>query len=98
VCIAGVFRLLAQCGEVAAPPVVVVRNAQARFIILARLFARLKRSCFCPLYPDLGIRHVAFLAVHHGGEYCVGQAEREDHAKQDTCTRCHFFCSVFQCW
>jgi len=54
------FCLLALGGKVAARPVVVVRNAHTRFLVLARLLARRKGSCCAPRQPFLAIGHVAF--------------------------------------
>ena len=79
--IAGWSRRLALCGEEAAPPVVVERNALTLWVVLARLLARLKVGLFGTLQVDLAFVMVAFLAVDYIGGYCEGQAEREDHAK-----------------
>jgi len=54
--------LLARCGELAAHPMGVERNALTLCFILARLLARRKVSCFAPRQPDLALGCVAFLS------------------------------------
>jgi len=57
-------RVLALCGEEAAPPVVVERNALALCVVFANLLARRKVSySVASRQPDLAIGGVAFLSI-----------------------------------
>jgi hypothetical protein len=63
------------------------QDVQARLALAARVSNQffgcnmwtVNRSCD----PTFFLGHVAFLAVHCVIGECAGQAEREDHAKQD---------------
>jgi hypothetical protein len=78
-------RCLTRSFEEVTRPTIVVRDAPAVRIIFASLLARRKVLDLMVAQIDLAFGHVTLRA----GEYCEGQAEREDHATQDT--PCHFF-------
>jgi len=56
------LRFIACCGEAAARPVVVKRNALTACIVLALLLARRKVSFCAPPQEDLALVHVTFLS------------------------------------